>query len=376
MQIIEKTCIVPDNFFGILSLYSDTPKEKICVFDIETTGFSARVSSLYLIGVLWTDSMDGMFHLRQWFADDYISEKEILTDFSAFLRDFSTLAHYNGSGFDLPYIEKKCKEYHLASPFSELKSLDIFKEIRPFKKLFQVPDFKLTTTERLAGFLRKDLLSGRDCIETYSQFMQKKFFKDNTQQLSLEKLLLHNEEDLLGACHCAKLLSYNCIGTFSSVSESDTGIQITYDASIPVPFPLQWEKDECTTLRFEERHIYLDLVPYQGTLCHFLSPYKDYYYLPKEDTAIHKSVGTYVDKEYRQPAKASNCYIKKQGCFLPVPEKFITSNHPIFRDNYKAKQMYLLWDSKTKQDFSLLEEILQSVMPSVTPSTNNHSSLI
>lgn len=376
MQIIEKICMVPDNCFDILHLYSDTPKEKICVFDIETTGFSPRVSSLYLIGVLWFDSRDGKFHVRQWFADDYISEKEILTHFSDFLRDFSTLVHYNGSGFDLPYIEKKCKEHHLASPFTDLKTLDIFKEIRPFKKLFQVTDFKLTTAERFAGFLRKDLLSGRDCIETYSQFMQKKFFKDNTLHLSLEKLLLHNEEDLFGTCHCAKLLAYNFPGSFSSVSESNTSIQITYDAFIPVPFPLQWEQDECMTLRFEERHIYLELVPYRGVLCHFFSPYKDYYYLPEEDTAIHKSVGTYVDKEHRQPAKASNCYIKKQGCFLPVPEKCITDNHLIFRDNYKAKKRYLLWDSKTKQDFSLFEEILQSVMPSVVSSSNSHSSLI
>ena len=48
-------------------------------------------------------------------------------------------------------------------------------------------------------------------------------------------------------------------------------------------------------------------------LKYFYSDYKNYYYLPAEDTAIHKSVGTYVNKDYRQPAKSYNCYLKKES---------------------------------------------------------------
>ncbi len=43
------------------------PEEKILFLDIETTGFAARSSSLYLIGCIYRKG--GMFHSIQWFAE-------------------------------------------------------------------------------------------------------------------------------------------------------------------------------------------------------------------------------------------------------------------------------------------------------------------
>lgn len=56
---------------------------------------------------------------------------------------------------------------------------------------------------------------------------------------------------------------------------------------------------------------------YHGELKYFYPNYKDYYYLPAEDMAIHKSVAAYVDKNHRTQATAATCYSKKSGCFLP-----------------------------------------------------------
>ena len=50
---------------------------------------------------------------------------------------------------------------------------------------------------------------------------------------------------------------------------------------------------------------------YEEEMKYFYSNYKDYYYLPQEDIAIHKSVASFVDKEFRQQALASNCYTRK-----------------------------------------------------------------
>lgn len=47
---------------------------------------------------------------------------------------------------------------------------------------------------------------------------------------------------------------------------------------------------------------------------HFYSDYKNYYYLPKEDMAIHKSVAAYVDHEYRENARRTTAM-----CAKPVP---------------------------------------------------------
>ncbi len=365
MQIIDKTLHLPPEPFQSLALYTRQSEEHFCVFDIETTGLSPKVSSLYLIGALWYDRDQGQFCSRQWFADDYISEADILQAFGQFLSSFRLLVHYNGSGFDIPYIEKKCGELNVDSPFKNILSLDIYREIRRFKSLFSAPDLKLPTVERLTGFMRKDLLSGRDCIDIYSQFVQKKYFRDEGMELEKQKLLLHNLEDLIGTLYSALLLNYK---SGQKLLQSETKIQVKEQndhlyISIPspchFPFPLAWEPDSFT-VRWKGQKISIQIPLYQGALCHFFKNYKEYYYLPAEDTAIHKSVGAYVEKEFRQPAKASNCYTKKEGTFLPVPAGLdLEDSQPLlFRAGYREKQNYVLWDDKTRQDEALLRSIL------------------
>ena len=55
------------------------PAENICFFDIETTGLSAAVSSLYLIGTITFENNEWV--LNQWFADDYVSEVRLFLSF-------------------------------------------------------------------------------------------------------------------------------------------------------------------------------------------------------------------------------------------------------------------------------------------------------
>ena len=165
MYITEKTLTLSPKPLTALNAFLNRGGERFCFFDIETTGLSAKVSSLYLIGVLWCEGDTGTVHTRQWFADDYTSETDILTAFHDFLSDFTTLVHYNGSGFDIPYIEKKCRELGLPSPFGHINSLDIFREIRGLKSLFGTDNLKLFTVEKLVGFMRKDILTGKDCIQ-------------------------------------------------------------------------------------------------------------------------------------------------------------------------------------------------------------------
>lgn len=370
MQIIDKTLHLPADSLSALQLFSQTENENYCIFDIETTGLSPKVSSVYLIGVLWYDLDEHQFRTRQWFADDYISEKEILSSFRDFLSNFTVLVNYNGTGFDISYIEKKCREFDIPSPFDNIKNLDIYRQIKNLKSFFSVPNLKLFTVEKLVGFMRKDILTGKDCIQIYSQFMQKKFFKDKTMETEKEKLLLHNIEDIIGTYYSAQLLFYKCSHLILNLTstlplvQNDTFLSITLPTSYDFPFPVEIEKDS-HSITFQDNEICIKFVLYSGILAHFFKNYKDYYYLPAEGTAIHKSVGTYVDKDFREPAKASNCCLKKEGIFLPVPNEFSTANVPLFRSDYKSKQNYILWDEKTKQDFSLLEEILHLIFTSV-----------
>jgi hypothetical protein len=69
-----------------------------------------------------------------------------------------------------------------------------------------------------------------------------------------------------------------------------------------------------------------------------------------EDTAIHKSVAFYVDKEFRTKAKAANCYSKKSGRFLP---QYNETFEPFFKIEFFDKHSYfeLTDECMSKPDF-------------------------
>lgn len=364
MQITDKSFSLPHPSRTFLTSFfkKHDRDESFCFFDIETTGLSPKVSSVYLIGALWYDGQNpDLVHTRQWFADDYISEKDILVSFSEFLSDFTTLVHYNGSGFDIPYIEKKCAEFEIPSPFLSVTSLDIYKEIRKYKSLFGVPNLKLFTVEKRAGFMRTDVLTGKDCIRIYSSFMQKKYFRDDTMNTEQQKLLLHNREDIIGTCLCTRLLSYTVPGSFVSLIETEDYVTAVFSTEAEYPFPASEHKSPFL-IEYHDFQVSLRLPVIRGTLRHFFKNYKDYYYLPAEDTAIHKSVGAYVDKEFREQAKASTCYVRKEGTFFAVPAGLAENDRTLFRTEYKSGTAYVLLDKKSRHDSSLMEEVLNLLL--------------
>jgi hypothetical protein len=53
--------------------------------------------------------------------------------------------------------------------------------------------------------------------------------------------------------------------------------------------------------------------------------------------AVHKSVAAFVDKGYRENARAFNCYTRKTGEFLPQYDAIMS---PSFKKEYKDKMSY------------------------------------
>lgn len=315
------------------------PADEACFFDIETTGLSPQVSSLYLIGAAYLkgDSVS----LIQWFADDYVSEKEILSSFAEFSSAFRTFIHYNGTTFDIPYLQKKYAAHKLTSPFDGKESMDIYREIKKKKELFKTSDMKLQTMEKLLHFRRRDQFTGKDCIDLYTEFMQKKYFRDERADLLKKNLLLHNHDDLVGTVLCAQLLAYSTYTPVSPVWRMKDGmLQIQDSVSIPYPINGRYEKNG-VFFSFEQCHITIETPLYHGTLYHFYKDYKNYFYLPDEDMAVHKSVGMYVDSAHRKKATASNCYTKKTGVFLPLPKKLSFPDIPLFQKTRRDSISYL-----------------------------------
>lgn len=300
--------------------------------DIETTGLSPDCSRVYLVGCLFPHTKE-CWGFRQWLAESPYEERQLLEQVTAFCRDFGGLVHFNGDRFDLPYLQKRCQEQGVSGAFLSMPSFDIYRNVKRCRSLCALPNVKQKSVERFLGIDREDQYSGGQLIDVYHRFVQ-------TGNEELQRLLLlHNEEDVLGMPRLLPMLLYPAFLSDPPVqtprvlsgpkpedpkpapeqmpdSPPELLLSFPLEATLPRPFSFHWEgwygsaRGDVLRLRIPLR---------SGELRYYLPHYQDYYYLPAEDMAIHKSVAAYVDKAYRKKATPDTCYTKKAGLFLPLP---------------------------------------------------------
>lgn len=330
------------------SIYDDIFTEKTAFFDIETTGFSPKHAICYLIGVV-TRHGDRL-HIDQFFSEHLIDEEDVLKAFASFLQPYDRLITFNGTGFDLPFLNVRCQMLSIPLDFSSFEHIDLFKLVSEFRNILKLPNYKQKTLEEFLGVSRDDKFSGGELINTYFEYQK----TNSSEQLHLLKL--HNYEDILGMVSLLSLFSYHYLfdGRFHVASlekndfqefEGDTRQEmiVTLKAEIPFPKRISYGFDDIYFSAFQNTARFVIRI-YNGELKYFYKNYKDYYYLPTEDYAIHKSVAFYVDKDYRTRAKAATCYSKKTGCFLPQYEEIID---PYFKLEYHDKKSFF----ECTQDF-------------------------
>ena len=316
--------------------------ENLLFFDIETTGFSPDSSFVYLIGCIIYSKETHDFQVTQWFAESKQEENILLHTFFDFAKDYNTLVHYNGQGFDMPYLSKKCRSYNLPYGFSNFSSLDLYRCIAQYKKLLKLPQMKQKSIEEFLEIYRDDPFSGGELISVYEAYLA---HPDNQEHY--QKLIQHNLDDLRCMVRILPILSYSDFfqGGFSITGytqskkehEENRGeIIFEIEPEISLPKRISFGNQEFYFTGFKNR-CKLKVRLYTGELKYFYPNYKDYYYLPEEDTSIHKSVAFYVDKDFRTQAKAANCYSRKTGQFLPQYEEIVT---PYFKREYKDKMTY------------------------------------
>lgn len=330
--------------------------EQSIFFDIETTGFSPKHSSIYMIGCARRKGEQILSD--QFFAETPEQESEIVNAFLSLLKDYTTIVSFNGVGFDIPFLKAKCDSFHMNIDFTTFHYIDIFKSVSQLKFLLKLPNYKQKTIEEFLGLSRNDRFSGGELINVYTEYVKK---PDEEKE---ELLYLHNYEDVMGLTELLPVLSYlevfhgqysiteTQMGTFPTLDgseEKEFFISLRNDFSVPKRVSYQYHnfyltmKDRTTTLR---------IPVYSGELHFFYNNYKDYYYLPQEDMAVHKSVASFVEKGYRENARASNCYNRKSGDFLP---QYDVVMHPEFRDGYKDKISYF----EITEDFSTSDVMLR-----------------
>lgn len=326
-------------------------RTNVLFFDIETTGFSAASTKVYLIGCIYFDGTT--FLLRQWFSETETDEKELLCRFFEFIQSFQTLIHYNGEGFDMPYLLQRCRHYQLSYDFTSFESIDLYKQIAPYKKILHLPNLKQKTLEAFLGISRSDTCHGKELISVHYEYQKTR------KKPLLHTLLFHNHEDLTGLLQLYSLSAYYALfhGQIDEASctlhqytsaqrEQKTEAIFSFHYRTPIPKEFSY-RSGIYYLSCSREKGKLSVQIFDKELKYFFSNYKDYYYLPAEDISIHKSVAFCVDKNFRMQATAANCYNKKSGQFLPqYTELFV----PYFKQKYNDKQTYFECTEEFRKD--------------------------
>ncbi len=392
MRVIEETLDAKlcSYDLGLLA----TP-EKILFMDIETTGFAARSSVLYMIGCIVCE--ENGLKLIQYFADKPEDEEKVLSAFLQLCRKKEILIHYNGNNFDIPYLKHKCASYGYDQPFDQMEGIDIYKRVMPYKQILRVDNLKQKTMERFLEIQRKDQYNGGELINVYREYvadavrLEKQaslggfeetaaLKKEADQKLSL--LLLHNADDMRGMLSLISLLAYadifllpNKITRISAKKVTEpTGavhlfllIRLRLTSALPKPLVVMRKG---IRLAVDKAELTLDIPITEGELKYFYGNYKEYYYLPDEDTALHKSVASFVSPDHRMQATAQNCYTRKEGQFLP---QFDLMFEPIFRQSYDKPQIYFELTDELKHSPETLHQYAIHICDYMFHNTTNRN---
>lgn len=316
---------------------------RIAYFDIETTGLRAVSHQIYLIGAACRNE-DGTFTVVQWFDDTGTDEAKVLLLFREFLKNYDILIDFNGNSFDIPFVRSRAEKYGIHFDWERLKLVDLYREVRHYKSFFKLPDLKQKSLELFLGIFREDQYDGGQLIGIYKRYLTLPPTSPEKETLQ-HLLLLHNHDDMIGLLQVCDLFSYLALFEgqlevtglqWNTKDEAALKLRLQCHLDYPVKAPVYNAAGEITC-KAENDSLVLLISAYKEELKHFFTPYRDYYYLPEEDTAIHKSVAQFVDPQYRRKATKENCYIKKQGIFLHQPEMIFT---PSFQRDHTDKKMY------------------------------------
>ena len=356
---------------------------RVIYFDIETTGFRASTSQLYMIG--WAvklrpeetgdscaadcpDSKPQASETDSWMVTQLLAETAseealLLHQFQDVLKDYDTIIEFNGDRFDLPYLREKYESYGMGNPFDGMRTVDLYQELRPFKSLLSMSRLNQKSVEQFLHITREDPYNGGELIDVYRSVRS---HTSSDIDEAIRSLFLHNYEDVLGMLAMTPVIAYPMISHSSAPVTcrivgggiSDCCLEASFPLCVPVPADI--DKDTGPyRIRTHGDTVFITIPLNRRVMYHFFPDYKDYYYLPEEDTAMHKSVACFVDPSHRQKATAQNCYVKKEGIFLPqTEERFL----PSFRSSYKDRISWFEYQTDLTQDEEAFSSYIHSLI--------------
>jgi hypothetical protein len=352
MKIIEKT---------LCETFEIKDTKRIFFLDIETSGLSKYMHSVFCIGVVFKNGP--FIQSIQWIASSESEEIQLLQSFYDFCKDYHAVYTYRGKSFDLPFLIARFKNHFLPTDFLEkIQCMDV--SVHPFiKEICRSTGSSRLNLETSIGYNRTLRTSGKDLVKLYTLYME-------SSNLTYENLFLqHNLEEIKGIIAFKQYLDW-MEDVFSSISPESTTSSLPFSNSLPKlpkiekkendflyihlpcsPFHSSFSVDFLKSFKLSytanDSVISFVIFIYRGELSSFITTYKDYYYIPSKQEIIHKSLAGLIPSSLRRKAKKEECTLKKEGGFIPLPFK----SH-LHSDDTR------IWIDDEKNTYLLLEDFL------------------
>lgn len=363
MRIISKTI---ESSARISFPDLEVKEGEVLFLDIATTGIKRADCRVYMIGCICRQH--GEWQLTQWFDDTGLEEKHVLSSFLIFCSPFKYAVTYNGNRFDLPFLRVRIEANSLqetAAAFLSMNSIDLYGYIAPYRHLLGLPDYRQQTVEAALNTGRTDLTDGGEMVETY-----KKYLVLPSAGL-MDQLVCRNEADVSGLLALLPLSSFSFLedlkvnvrraqANYYTNHEGKKAEELLVQFDIPFRLPTRIFAglDHCY-LKIDGSQGVLKIPLYTEEMKYFYANYKDYYYLPGEDMAIHKYIASYVDRNRRVQARPETCYTRKTASYLPQWDLYQT---PFFKRSYEDRDIFFEFTDKIKKDRAALSDYASYVL--------------
>lgn len=340
--------------------------QDLLLLHIETTSLRPQSGKVYLIGCLYY--RNGTWNQIQWFDDTGLEESAILSSFKIFAKDYRYLLTYDGNRFDFTFIEGRLQSCGLSPMPASPVHLDLYPSVKPYRNAAGLTDLHLETLARAFGKKMSPRISGKEKIRKYHQYLA------NPVPEFLHFLLDQNTEALTGIRTVLPVILFSSLPDLKLTAEKAQADEyerangakaqelfLFVRSKRALPLALEASFDGCYIKLEEERGLF-KIPMYNEDMKYFYASYRDYYYLPAEDLAIHKSIASYVDKSHRIPARPETCYTRKSGTFLPQWDLFRT---PFFKREFDSDQLFFEFTSDCQRSRTFLSEYASYILRTV-----------
>ena len=359
-------------------LLPNVSKDKILIYDIDTTALEPANGCVFLIGTVYFDGND--LKITQFFSEDIKDEPIIINEFLNLSKNFEVLLSYKGDSFDIPFLTGRIgilsNDHDDLSDTSYLRkiSYDLFDEIRPLKPALKLSSTRLDILRKLTGQSFTERITADKISTFYVQHISRAklrllkektllsqktvLIKDYSPCLAIDDDLAHintdnddsflkdilnrNRDNMEAVLYLGKLGHlFNMRKGLYEVSLGTDCVDVsgenTKDISIIIKLDTNTENsDNCLSVK---------LPVYTLDLKQFFINYRDYYYFPERDMAIHKSVAEFTDKSSRKKATQQTAYSKVSGDFIKIPSAFVKAQNKkegcLYKESFESEDYYL-----------------------------------